>query len=170
MLAYMHLMVREGHKHGGTGWLKYDGIFWNNAGPSASWDVLDLFLLTIAANQGYTPVTTARSWITGPVSVLWPPWSSQPRHRRKAGSQATSAIADAHTPLVVLVATLTAPLIIAVRQLVELIAHAYVSHGIRDSAHSKGSAHMLTSVPHVTADLTRHKAVPGTQHTRTLRR
>ena len=49
-------MVREGHKHGGSGWLKYDCIFRkNNAGSGASWDVLDPSLLTIVANQGYNP-------------------------------------------------------------------------------------------------------------------
>ena len=54
--SYIRLMVREGHKHGGTGWLKYDRIFRkNNPGPSASWDVLDPSLLTIVANQGYSP-------------------------------------------------------------------------------------------------------------------
>ena len=56
MLAYMRLMVREGHKHRGTGWLKYDAIFRkNNPGPFARWDHLDPSLLTIVANQGYTP-------------------------------------------------------------------------------------------------------------------
>ena len=56
MMAYMRLMVREGYKHGGMGWLKYDCIFRkNNPGPSASWDVLDPSLLTIVAHQGYSP-------------------------------------------------------------------------------------------------------------------
>ena len=56
MLAYMRLMVREGHKHGGTGWLKYDCIFRkNNPGPKARWDHLDPSLLTIVTNQGYPP-------------------------------------------------------------------------------------------------------------------
>ena len=56
MMAYMRLMVRNGYKHGGMGWLKYDCIFRkNNPGPSASWDVLDPSLLTIVANQGYSP-------------------------------------------------------------------------------------------------------------------
>ena len=56
MMAYMRLMVREAHKHGGTGWLKYDKIFRkNNPGLGAAWDVLDPSLITIVANQGYTP-------------------------------------------------------------------------------------------------------------------
>ena len=56
MLAYVCLMVREGHKHGGTGWLRYDSIFRKiNPGPLAHWDHLDPSLLTIVANQGLAP-------------------------------------------------------------------------------------------------------------------
>ena len=56
MLAYVRLMVRESHKLGGTGWLKYDCIFRkNNPGPTAWWDHLDMPLLTIVTNQGYPP-------------------------------------------------------------------------------------------------------------------
>jgi len=56
MMAYMRLIVREAHKHGGSGWLQYDCIFRkNNQGPAASWDVLDPSLLTIVANQGCSP-------------------------------------------------------------------------------------------------------------------
>lgn len=52
----LRLLVREGHEHGGTGWLKYDSIFCkNNSGPSARWDHLDPSLLTIVTNQGYPP-------------------------------------------------------------------------------------------------------------------
>jgi hypothetical protein len=57
MLAYMRLNVREGYKHGGTGLLKYDIFRKNNTGTSACWDHLDPSLLTIVANQGYTPRT-----------------------------------------------------------------------------------------------------------------
>jgi hypothetical protein len=42
MLAYMHLLVREAQKYGGTGWITYDQVFQRNRpGPEGRWDTLD---------------------------------------------------------------------------------------------------------------------------------
>ena len=42
MLAYMHLVMHEAHKHGGHEWLTYDSVFWrNNQGVSTTWDITD---------------------------------------------------------------------------------------------------------------------------------
>ena len=47
MLAYMHLVVREAHKHGGQGWLTYDSVFRrNHQGVSTTWDIIDPSLHT----------------------------------------------------------------------------------------------------------------------------
>ena len=47
MLAYMHLVVHEAHKHGGQGWLTYDSVFWcNHQGVSTTWDIIDPSLHT----------------------------------------------------------------------------------------------------------------------------
>ena len=42
MLAYMRLLIREAHKHGGQGWLTYDAVFRRNRhGMSEPWSHLD---------------------------------------------------------------------------------------------------------------------------------
>ena len=42
MLAYMRLIIREAHKHGGQDWLTYDAVFrCNHQGASQPWNVLD---------------------------------------------------------------------------------------------------------------------------------
>ena len=47
MLAYMRLIIREAHKHGGNGWLTYDAVFRRNQqGESKPWNVLDPSLHT----------------------------------------------------------------------------------------------------------------------------
>ena len=54
MLAYMRLMIREAHKHGGNGWLTYDAVFRRNKqGKDRAWDVLDPSLhMAYIAGQG----------------------------------------------------------------------------------------------------------------------
>ena len=47
MLAYMRLIVREAHKHGGRGWLTYDAVFRRNQqGTAQYWNILDPSLHT----------------------------------------------------------------------------------------------------------------------------
>ena len=47
MLAYMHLVVCEAHKHGGQGWLTYDSVLQrSHQGVSTTWDIIDPSLHT----------------------------------------------------------------------------------------------------------------------------
>ena len=57
MLAYMRLIIREAHKHGGQGWLTYDAVFRrNHQGASQPWNVLDPSLHTAyVPSQGAPP-------------------------------------------------------------------------------------------------------------------
>ena len=57
MLAYMRLIVREAHKHGGQGRLTYDAVFRrNNQGAAQPWNILDPSLHTAyVASQSPPP-------------------------------------------------------------------------------------------------------------------
>ena len=62
MLAYMRLIIREAHKHGGMGWLTYDAVFrCNQQGVETPWNILDPSLLTAyIAGQNRQPITPCR--------------------------------------------------------------------------------------------------------------
>ena len=57
LLAYMRLIIREAHKHGGHGWLTYDAVFRRNRQASSEpWSVLDPSLHTAyIAGQNLPP-------------------------------------------------------------------------------------------------------------------
>ena len=162
MMAYMRLMVREGHKHGGTGWLKYDCIFRkNNPGPSASWDVLDPSLLTIVSNQGYNPRLpchhcqeldhTSSECALAPLdrAGTQATRTSENGPPRMTQSDPPAATSLPRTPLGM------APAILA-----ELSGRAYASRGIRGSALSKGPVPMPTSALPATVGLTEPATAP----------
>ena len=101
MLAYMHLLVREGHKYGSSGWLKCDLIFRkNNSRPSARWDHLDpsQSLLTMAILLA-SPAITVRSWTTQSMTVHWPHLSSRKYcpSQREAHHSLARASGQCHT-------------------------------------------------------------------------
>ena len=62
MLAYMRLIIREAHRHGGNGWLTYDTVFRRNQqGDSKPWNVLDPSLHTAyIAGQGTPPLAPCK--------------------------------------------------------------------------------------------------------------
>ena len=62
MLAYMRLIIREAHKHGGMGWLTYDAVFRRNQqGMDTPWNVIDPSLHTAyIAGQNRQPITPCR--------------------------------------------------------------------------------------------------------------
>jgi len=179
MLAYMRLMVREGHKHGGTGWLKYDRIFRkNNPGPSASWDVLDPSLLTIVPNQGYSPrlpghhcqeldhracecaLAPLEQPSKAPTRSRSPGY---PRNGRRPAPYDTSRITNRH-----LFPSDTTVNASSLNPSGAQRPRICISWNKGQCAF-QGVAHTLTSVPHATAGPTKHGTVPGLQLTPTLR-
>ena len=62
MLAYMRLIIREAHKHGGQGWLTYDAVFRrNHQGLAQQWNILDPSLHTAyIAGQSLRPRVPCR--------------------------------------------------------------------------------------------------------------
>ena len=140
--------------------------------------VLNQSLLNIIANQGYSPRLPchhcqeldhrANEWALAPLEQpTKAPTRSRPPSYPRSGRRL------ARMTRLVLPTAISSPLtplsITPVSPLVELSAHAFVSRGIRDSVHSKGPAHMRTSVPHVTADPTKRGTAPGPQLTHTSR-
>ena len=62
ILAYIRLIIREAHKHGGQGWLTYDTVFrHNHQGTSQWWNVLDPALhMAYIAGQGSATKVSCR--------------------------------------------------------------------------------------------------------------
>ena len=62
MLAYMRIIIREAHKHGGMGWLTYDAVFRRNQqGLDTPWNIIDPSLHTAyIAGQNRQPITPRR--------------------------------------------------------------------------------------------------------------
>ena len=154
-------MVREAHKHGGSGWLKYDKILRkNNPGLSAPWDISDPSLLTIVANQSNTPCLPCHCQEldhSSPGNARWPLFNSQGGALPNPDSKATCAAQDALLPTTCR-ATPTTPEIPKTDRVTLLLlvraaplGHAFASHGTRGNAHSRAPVPMLTSAPPVTA-------------------
>ena len=122
-----------------------------------------------------SPATTAKNSTTAPMNARWPHWSSLRSGRPKAGPWATHAVGSAQAPMTPHgIPSATNPPKTPLRSalapvLVVTHGRAYVFHGTKGSALSKGPVPTPMSAPPVTVGPTKCGTAPRPLRTHFLR-
>ena len=151
MLAYMRLIVREAHKHGGQGWLTYDAVFRrNNQGAAQPWNILDPSLHTAyVASPASLASTVMRQIILQRTAHSPPSCNLSAPPPSEITCLLRHAPPSGHLPL--------AP--------PSLQPRGYASLGTRGSVPSQEPAITIIAVPCATAQTTRQEIAPRPQQT-----